>query len=90
MIMQATVPLFLVLLPIGLGVTAGFAMINVPGLGMLFNSVCEWLPVANPLVTIISIKIYREVIVSWFQKCFNIQQPRRVSVAPSTLSFNIA
>uniref|UniRef100_A0A914Y260 Uncharacterized protein n=1 Tax=Panagrolaimus superbus TaxID=310955 RepID=A0A914Y260_9BILA len=83
MIMQAAVPLFLVLLPIGLGVTAAFAMINVPGLGMLFNSICGWIPVVNPLVTIISVKAYRDVIKLWLIKCFQINLPRRIIIAPS-------
>uniref|UniRef100_A0AC34GY48 Uncharacterized protein n=1 Tax=Panagrolaimus sp. ES5 TaxID=591445 RepID=A0AC34GY48_9BILA len=87
MIMQTTVPLFLVILPIVLGTTFAFGVINVPGMGMLVNSICGWTPVANPLVTIISIKAYRQVIITRIFKCLRItKQHKIISVPPSTVS----
>uniref|UniRef100_A0AC35GF46 Uncharacterized protein n=1 Tax=Panagrolaimus sp. PS1159 TaxID=55785 RepID=A0AC35GF46_9BILA len=87
MIMQATVPLFLVILPIIIGLTFAFGLINVPGMGMFVNSIIGLTPVANPLVTIISIKTYRMIIVEWIFKCFGITKRHKIiSVTPSTVS----
>uniref|UniRef100_A0AC35GXB7 G protein-coupled receptor n=1 Tax=Panagrolaimus sp. PS1159 TaxID=55785 RepID=A0AC35GXB7_9BILA len=68
MILQAIVPLIFVLIPIGCAFTAALALIDVPGLGMIINLMCCWIPVANPLVTIFSIRSYRIFIFNCYQK----------------------
>uniref|UniRef100_A0A914P7U3 Uncharacterized protein n=1 Tax=Panagrolaimus davidi TaxID=227884 RepID=A0A914P7U3_9BILA len=85
--LNTTVPLFLVILPIIIGLTFAFGLINVPGMGMFVNSICGLTPVTNPLVTIISIKTYRTIIVEWIFKCFGITKRNKIiSVTPSTVS----
>uniref|UniRef100_A0AC35EVN0 G protein-coupled receptor n=1 Tax=Panagrolaimus sp. PS1159 TaxID=55785 RepID=A0AC35EVN0_9BILA len=85
MILQATVPLIFVLGPIGIAMAAAFALINIPGLGFIINSVCCWIPVVNPLVTIISVKAYRKTVVSYFKKCLFLGRKHASSIAPSSL-----
>uniref|UniRef100_A0A914YAM9 Uncharacterized protein n=1 Tax=Panagrolaimus superbus TaxID=310955 RepID=A0A914YAM9_9BILA len=85
MILQATVPLIFVLIPIGIAITAAFALINIPGLGMIVNSVCCWIPVANPLVTIISVKTYRRIVVFHLLKVIRLGRQRTASIGPTSL-----
>uniref|UniRef100_A0A914PY53 G protein-coupled receptor n=1 Tax=Panagrolaimus davidi TaxID=227884 RepID=A0A914PY53_9BILA len=68
MILQAIIPLIFILFPIGIVLTAVFFLVDIPGFGIICNSVHCWIPVVNPLVTIISIKYYRLTICNIFRK----------------------
>uniref|UniRef100_A0A914P6M5 Uncharacterized protein n=1 Tax=Panagrolaimus davidi TaxID=227884 RepID=A0A914P6M5_9BILA len=72
MVVQAIVPLIFVLIPVGCAMNFTFAKINIPGLGMIVNLTCCWIPVCNSLVTIFTVNAYKRIILSVFYKVLRI------------------
>uniref|UniRef100_A0A914QRY4 G protein-coupled receptor n=1 Tax=Panagrolaimus davidi TaxID=227884 RepID=A0A914QRY4_9BILA len=70
MILQAFVPLVFILFPIGIVLTAVFFLVDIPGFCIICNSICCWIPVVNPLVTILSVKSYRLTVFNHFRRSF--------------------
>ena len=68
LVVQAITPAIVCLFPIALAVTGCFLYLDIPGLGLLVTLLLSWIPLVNPLVTIITIRTYRRFCFMVFQK----------------------
>lgn len=57
-----------------------FLKANIPGLGICVSLIWSWIPIANPLLTLIFIKQYRKRILNFFQKKAKIVSTGIISV----------
>uniref|UniRef100_A0AC34RKU0 G protein-coupled receptor n=1 Tax=Panagrolaimus sp. JU765 TaxID=591449 RepID=A0AC34RKU0_9BILA len=67
LIIQALIPGIVVLTPIALAVTLAFLHTNIPGIGLLVSFLLSIIPLANPLLTLIVVKNYRQTIITTFK-----------------------
>uniref|UniRef100_A0A914ZAC3 G protein-coupled receptor n=1 Tax=Panagrolaimus superbus TaxID=310955 RepID=A0A914ZAC3_9BILA len=71
LIVQATVPLIVCFLPIGITLTMVFLRASNPGVGICVSLLLSWIPATNSTMTIIFVKSYRNVVIDFFHKCFS-------------------
>uniref|UniRef100_A0A914QTQ7 Uncharacterized protein n=1 Tax=Panagrolaimus davidi TaxID=227884 RepID=A0A914QTQ7_9BILA len=67
-LIQACVPVLTSFVPIMTALTMTFLKANIPGLGICVSLIWSWIPIANPLLTVIFIKQYRKYILNCFRK----------------------
>uniref|UniRef100_A0A914NX33 G protein-coupled receptor n=1 Tax=Panagrolaimus davidi TaxID=227884 RepID=A0A914NX33_9BILA len=59
LIIQAILPLFVLLLPIAVTILMLFARASIGGIGISVSLLISWIPIVNSLITIIVVKSYR-------------------------------
>uniref|UniRef100_A0AC34F152 Uncharacterized protein n=1 Tax=Panagrolaimus sp. ES5 TaxID=591445 RepID=A0AC34F152_9BILA len=59
LIIQAILPLFVLLLPIAVTILMLFARASIGGIGISVSLLLSWIPIVNSLITIIVVKSYR-------------------------------
>uniref|UniRef100_A0AC35GSI7 Opsin n=1 Tax=Panagrolaimus sp. PS1159 TaxID=55785 RepID=A0AC35GSI7_9BILA len=64
LIMQATLPVVVCLIPIAFTVTMVFARANIDGIGLCFSLFFAWIPIVNTLTTMFVVKSYRKTILT--------------------------
>uniref|UniRef100_A0A914Z7C0 G protein-coupled receptor n=1 Tax=Panagrolaimus superbus TaxID=310955 RepID=A0A914Z7C0_9BILA len=65
LIMQATLPVFVCLIPIAFTVTMVFLRANITGIGLICSLLFAWIPVVNTIVTISVVKGYRMTVLKF-------------------------
>uniref|UniRef100_A0AC35GJD0 Uncharacterized protein n=1 Tax=Panagrolaimus sp. PS1159 TaxID=55785 RepID=A0AC35GJD0_9BILA len=62
LIIQAILPLFVLLLPIAVTILMLFARASIGGIGISVSLLLSWIPIVNSLITIIVVKSYRNAV----------------------------
>uniref|UniRef100_A0AC35GGF6 Uncharacterized protein n=1 Tax=Panagrolaimus sp. PS1159 TaxID=55785 RepID=A0AC35GGF6_9BILA len=84
LIMQATLPVIICLIPIALTVTMVFARANFDGIGIFFSLFFAWIPIINTLTTMFNVKTYRNTILKFIKWPTSQKHVFTVTAVPST------
>ena len=68
LIVQATAPIVVCLLPIILLVTGCFLYVDISGVGIIINFLLSWIPLVNSIITILAIRTYRMFCLQWIKR----------------------
>uniref|UniRef100_A0AC34GW33 G protein-coupled receptor n=1 Tax=Panagrolaimus sp. ES5 TaxID=591445 RepID=A0AC34GW33_9BILA len=83
LIMQAILPLFVLLLPIAITAVLLFSRVTIDGIGISISLLLSWIPIVNSLTTITVVKPYRNAMLK-------IIRLKRSSATINNITSNIA